>query len=274
MKTYDEKLNNNLNKTGEASKNISKLYRVDEIEVPDQSKREVHPCADLFPYMKDVEFNRLVQDIKKNGLQENIKLLDDQIIDGRNRFKACIAANVIPTFESIDSICDQQKSLEYVLSVNNHRRQLNASQRACVAALIATADSGAATQETAAKMMNVSLRSVATAVTVKKKGVSALFPCVQKGDLSISTAEKLTAYDADIQGQVLSLSKRKRSQRIRELEALNTGDVSKLQLKIKLAPKELEKFKSYAGDTDIQTWLIELANQYVSEQEVDNLKRA
>jgi hypothetical protein len=57
-----------------------------------------HPLADLFPLMEGIEFDELVADIKLNGLEEVIVMLDDQILDARNRYLACLAADVEPLF--------------------------------------------------------------------------------------------------------------------------------------------------------------------------------
>ena len=47
-----------------------------------------HPIANIFPRMSDTEFDELVEDIKKNGLQEHIWLYEGKILDGRNRYEA------------------------------------------------------------------------------------------------------------------------------------------------------------------------------------------
>jgi hypothetical protein len=94
--------------------------------------RPVHPVAALFPLMQGDEFNELVADIKANGLREAIVLSDGgEMVDGRNRARACKVAEVEPRFDNLDvgvSIID------YIVSKNLRRRHLNESQRGMVAA--------------------------------------------------------------------------------------------------------------------------------------------
>lgn len=53
-----------------------------------------HPLSELFPLMQGREFDELVADIKANGLREPIWTYQGQILDGRNRWRACEAAQI------------------------------------------------------------------------------------------------------------------------------------------------------------------------------------
>ena len=92
-----------------------------------------HEIADLFPLIEGDEFQLLCGDIKKEGLNHPVILLDDEILDGRNRYRACVEIGIEPTYEHYKG----DDPLAFVLSENLHRRHLTASQRAALAAEVA-----------------------------------------------------------------------------------------------------------------------------------------
>lgn len=89
-------------------------------------EKEFHELANIFPLMNDAELNNLAEDIKKNGLIEPIVLLNDKILDGRNRYIACKKINYEPSFKQFQNHIE---ALDYVLSGNLYRRHLNTAQK-------------------------------------------------------------------------------------------------------------------------------------------------
>ena len=46
---------------------------------------KAHPYADIFPLLEGEPFDKLVADIKANGLMQPITIHEDMVLDGRNR---------------------------------------------------------------------------------------------------------------------------------------------------------------------------------------------
>ncbi len=91
-----------------------------------------HPVTEIFPLMQGEQYDQLVQDIRENDLQEPIWLHpDERIIDGRNRYRACLDAGVEPRFRTWNG---EGSLIQFVVSLNLHRRHLTSSQRAAAAA--------------------------------------------------------------------------------------------------------------------------------------------
>lgn len=156
---------------------------------------DAHPAAALFPLMSATEYAGLLEDIRQHGLREPI-VVDSKtktILDGRNRYRACRESETVPEFEWYDG----DDPTGYVVSLNLHRRHLNESQRAMIAARLATLrngqrpssiDEGAITQGKAAQLLNVSKPSVERARVVLEKGTPEMVAAVDAGNLAVSAA--------------------------------------------------------------------------------------
>ena len=167
----------------------------------------VFPAADAFPLMSESDeegFAGLVADIKKNHVNESIKITrTGEIVDGRNRLAAIqanIAAGNKPTFNIEVLHKTTQELNSWVISTNLHRRHLTTSQRAMLASTLATAtkSTGGAKTEAitvadAAKMVNVSPRQVKNANQVNKLAAELNAPevveAVKAGKQTIASAQ-------------------------------------------------------------------------------------
>ncbi len=171
-----------------------------------------HELANLFPPMGGEEFAQLVADIKVNGLRLPIVLMGNKILDGRNRYRACKEAGVPVRTEQYDGT----EPLEFVLSANLHRRHLNESQRAMIAARLANMpahrslrDKSAnlqTSQPDAAAKLHVSPRSVADAKKVRDTGSAVLVKRVESGEVAVSVAAKIAKMPAADQAKIDTLA--------------------------------------------------------------------
>lgn len=92
---------------------------------------QLHPLCTLFPRMAGDAFATLVADIKANGLREPITTHGGLILDGGNRYRACVEAGVTPKFRKFDG----DNVVTFVLSENLQRRHLTPSQASAITSL-------------------------------------------------------------------------------------------------------------------------------------------
>jgi len=172
---------------------------------------QTHPAADLFPLLEGPALDALAADIQAHGLRVPITIHPDgTLLDGRNRLRACEAVGVPLTSESWTG--ELGSEVDYVISLNLARRHLDESQRAMVAARLATlahgqkkgdAPIGASDQPEAAGRLNVSRRSVQRARLVLEQGIPALIAAVDQGTLAVSEAATIAKLTAEAQAVVL-----------------------------------------------------------------------
>jgi hypothetical protein len=172
---------------------------------------EPHPLANLFPMLEGESLQALVDDIRTNTFDPDrpIVLFEGKILDGRNRHGACVvldgegALSSGPHFAQYDALDCDPSPLDWVISVNLHRRHLTESQRAMVAAEIANMKQGdnrftvdmqicmstPVTVAEAATMLNVSPRSVSTARAVRDAAPE-LAEEVKAGRITLNAAHR------------------------------------------------------------------------------------
>lgn len=74
------------------------------------------------------EFESLKADIKANGLSQPIVTHNGMVLDGGNRYAACVALGIEPVMKDYVG----ENLVTYVMSANFHRRHLNAGQMAAI----------------------------------------------------------------------------------------------------------------------------------------------
>lgn len=200
-----------------------------------------HPYANLFPLIEGQEFYDLAEDIRLNGLHDRIALImvdgSEQILDGRNRYRALVwlvsTGEVLGSewgrwsgeplsIERLSDLCDyglycdapvenDADALAFVLSKNLNRRHMSESQRAMVAADLATlgrggdrskAPIGALTDRQAADTLKVSERSVERAKGVKRTAVPGVVEAVRSGDMSVAAAAEIATQPVERQAEI------------------------------------------------------------------------
>lgn len=181
---------------------------------------KAHRFADIFPMIEGADAVALEGSMRQRGFDPRhpIMLLDGEILDGRNRYRAAKAAGVEPVFTNFEGA----NPLGYVVLANVLRRHLNESQRAMVGARIqsmyeadakarqaahggtapgkpkdtggkiATSEPDAGkSREKAAAVVNSSARSVQSATAVIARGAPELIRAVDEGTIAVSAAVKL-----------------------------------------------------------------------------------
>jgi len=169
-----------------------------------------HALADLFPMLDGEPFAELVADIREHGLHEPIVVFEGQILDGRNRYRACEAAGIEPTF----TVYQGDDPVAYVVSLNLRRRHLDESQRAMVAAKLATLKLGDNQHSKglpigrSSELLNVGERTVARAREVIDHGATELVQAVERGAVSVSAAADIATLPEAEQQEIVARGER------------------------------------------------------------------
>ena len=166
---------------------------------------QFHPLAEIFPLIDGQDFDDLVADIKARGLKEPISTFDGMIVDGRNRYRACNAAEVKLEPGDIGELDPGTDLVAYVISANLRRRHMDDEARARVAARLATYRRGddqhtanaGPSQAKAAKLLNVSEARVERVAKVIKTGAPELVAAMESGEVTSSVAATVASLPAE-----------------------------------------------------------------------------
>lgn len=87
-----------------------------------------------YPEMTEIEFDKLKESMVKNGFDKTFPIIvyQEAILDGYNRYRAAIITSTEPVFKHFEG--SDYEAIQFVVR-SNMRRNLTASQLACVAVL-------------------------------------------------------------------------------------------------------------------------------------------
>ena len=172
----------------------------------------IHPLAEIFPPLADVEYKLLKDDIAEHGLKYPVILHDGMILDGKHRQQACEELGI----ELATKAFDEGDPLTFVVRTQVGRRNLNETQRALAAARLANAQEGSqkgnqkarkdgekttasieavVSQSEAAEALNVSRSATQRAKAVLDKAPE-FVPLMEQGRVSVDDAAFVARSDA------------------------------------------------------------------------------
>ena len=219
---------------------------------------EFHPLANIFPLIEGTEFGDLVASVKANGLRDTIVLHDGQILDGRNRYRACLTAEIDARFEPLPADADP---LSFVIDKNLKRRHLNDDQRRMVAARLANLDRGRPAENAAecgisrgaaAKMLAVDESGVERAKTVIAKAEPEVRAAVDRGKLTVAAAAQAAKLSPTLQRQVAEEAEAGNANVARSVIKRETRSAREVDLAKKQCTLPTRKFGVIVADPEWQ----------------------
>lgn len=162
---------------------------------------EIHPIANIFPMIDEEKFQLLKKDIAEHGQNEPANVWRGKLLDGRNRYRACQELGIeLDCSELVDEI----DPVAWVISQNLHRRHLETSQRAMIAARMAnlkigdnqhtkegSPNDGPSSRDQASELLSVGTASIDRAKFVLANAAADLIAAVDAKKVTVALAEKV-----------------------------------------------------------------------------------
>lgn len=157
---------------------------------------QAHPLAVLLiPELDAAQYLDLKADIARKGCLHPIKIWENQILDGRGRYRACRELGIDPPFEEF--VSTDFGPIDYLVSVNLRRRHMTQGQRAAMALKLKDnilwkrngPHGDGNSRARVAAILQVGTAAIARANSVRNKDPE-LFAQVAAGKIGVHTAWK------------------------------------------------------------------------------------
>lgn len=178
-----------------------------------------HEYANIYRMLPETELAKLAQNIREKGQLLPITSYEGQILDGRNRYKACEIAGVDPRIEDYTG----DDPLGLIASLNDHRRHDSDTERALVGERMASLKKGGAggstvmgsdsprglsvpavTMARAAELAGSSPSQIKRVRKAKRDGIPELVEMLESGDITPATAELVSSLPEEDQRKAVS----------------------------------------------------------------------
>lgn len=173
---------------------------------------EFHEYAEVFPLLSadSEEFQQLANDILQHGMRIPIVIYQQQILEGRNRYRVYLSHPEIElNYEDFKG--NDEEALDLVISHNVHRRHLDETGRAMSAARLSRVDSKylkkQKSDKAAAEIFNIGFRSVERAIAILDCKRPNLIDAVNSGILKLGAADEIRLLPIEIIQQILDSDK-------------------------------------------------------------------
>ena len=182
----------------------------------DRFNLERHPLSSAYPDIPDAELEQIQESVEQQGFTNpNVWLLDGMVLDGWHRYRIARRMSRMDDLDFLDYEGDDP--VGFVISLNDARRHLDASQRAVVAYKLSSWStpggdrksenqsvnlSNDFTQQEAADSLRVSRSSVQQAGTVLRDDSNAtpeLREAVETGSVTVSDAARIVQESPEVQ---------------------------------------------------------------------------
>jgi len=196
------------------------------------AKWKVHPFCERFPKMTAEERRETKESISRlGGLTDPIEVWGTKLIDGRHRLELCEELGIDPGRPrewnppaECRSSEEQDVALwDYLKAKNLHRRHLEKSQRALIAAMDVTTKNGrpaktpensGVSQTAAAEQAGVSVDTISAAKTVIEHGTQELNEAVRDGDVAVHDAASVAKESPAVQNAAVKAVKKKKAKTV------------------------------------------------------------
>jgi len=211
---------------------------------------QFHEIANVWPLMDEEKFDDLVSDIRRNGLINPIWTFDGKILDGRNRYKACLVAGVKPLFKEYTG----SDPTAFAVSLNDRRRHMNKGALAAVAAELEPHFAADAKRRQ---------KEHGKTAPGKPRALPEKVPEVKKGD---GDARKAAAVSVGVNDRYVSDAKKVKTEAPEVFERLKAGKITLQDAKREVAKKPTDDWRSDERKRQKQ---VENGNTVLANQSMD-----